>query len=95
MLLIFSVNTHGLFNWKIKKLLQLLINSFQKILDQSNRRIAKSKEHKPKTIWEDRDSEFYNRPIKSWLEKDDIEMYSTPNGRKSVVAKRFSRNLKK
>ena len=32
--------------------------------------------------------------MKSWLEKDDIEMYSTNNGGKSVVAERFIRNLK-
>ena len=27
----------------------------------------------------DKDSEFYNRSMKSWLEKNDIEMYSTRN----------------
>ena len=31
--------------------------------------------------------------MKSWLEKKYIEMYSTHNGRKSVVAKRFIRTL--
>ena len=29
----------------------------------------------------------------SWLEKSDIEMYSTHNERKSVVAERFIRTL--
>ena len=43
---------------------------FQKILDKSNR------EHK---IWLDKDGKFYNRSMKSWLEKNDIEMYSTRN----------------
>ena len=33
--------------------------------------------------------------MKSWLEKNDIEMYSTHNERKSVVAERFIRTLKK
>ena len=32
--------------------------------------------------------------MKSWLEKDDIEMYSSHNERKSVVAERFIRTLK-
>ena len=32
--------------------------------------------------------------MKSWLEKNDIEMYSTNNERKSVIAKRFIRTLK-
>ena len=28
-------------------------------------------------MWEDKDSDFCNRSIKSWPEKNDIEMYST------------------
>ena len=32
--------------------------------------------------------------MKSWLEKYDIEMYSTDNERKSVAAERFIRTLK-
>ena len=32
--------------------------------------------------------------MKSWLEKSDIEMYSTHNERKTVVAERFIRTLK-
>ena len=42
----------------------------------------------------DKSSEFYNRPLKSWLEKNDIEMYSTHNEGKSVFAERFIRTLK-
>ena len=33
--------------------------------------------------------------MKSWLEKKDIEMYSTPNKGKSTVAEKFIRILKK
>ena len=32
--------------------------------------------------------------MKSWLEKNDIEMYSTHNEGKSIVAERFIRTLK-
>ena len=32
--------------------------------------------------------------MKSWLDKNNIEMYSTHNDRKSVVAERFIRTLK-
>ena len=32
--------------------------------------------------------------MKSWLEKNVMEMYSTHNERKSVVAERFIRTLK-
>ena len=49
---------------------------------------------KPNKIWIGKGSEFYNRSMKSWLEKNDIEMYSTHNEGKSAVAKRFIRTLK-
>ena len=49
---------------------------------------------KPNKIWGDKGSEFYNRSMKSWLEKNDIEMYSTHNESKSVVTERFIRTLK-
>ena len=45
-------------------------------------------------IWEAKGSEFYIRSMKSWLEKNDTEMYSTHNEGKSVVADRFIRTLK-
>ena len=38
-------------------------------------------------------SEFYNRSVKSWLDKNDIEMYQTHNKGKSVVAGGFIRIL--
>ena len=38
-----------------------VVNAFQKILDDSER--------KPNKIWVDKGSEFYNRSMNSWLEK--------------------------
>ena len=43
-----------------------IVNAFPKILDDSKR--------KPNKIWVDKGSEFHNRSMKSWLEKNDIEM---------------------
>ena len=63
-----------------------ITNAFQKILKESNR--------KPNKIWIDKGSEFCNSSMKSWLEKNDIEMYSTHNEGKSVVAERFIRTFK-
>ena len=63
-----------------------IVNAFQSILKKSNR--------KPNKIWVDKGGEFYNRSMKSWLEKNDIVMYSTYNEGKSVVAERFIRTLK-
>ena len=62
------------------------VNALQSILKKSNR--------KPNKIWVDKGGEFYNRSMKSWLEKNDIEMYSTHNEGKSVVAERFIRTIK-
>ena len=62
------------------------VNAFQSILKKSSRKINK--------IWVDKGSEFYNRSMKSWLQGNDIAMYSTHNEGKFVVAERFIRTLK-
>ena len=43
------------------------------------------------TKWVDKGSECYNKSMKSWLEKNNIETYSTYNEGKSVVSERFIR----
>ena len=48
-----------------------IVNPFQSILNKFNR--------KPNKVWVDKGREFYNRSMKSWLEKNDLEMYSTHN----------------
>ena len=47
------------------------------------------------TVRVDKDSEFYNRSMKSWLQDNDIELYSTHNEGKSVVAETLITTLKK
>ena len=42
----------------------------------------------------EQDGEFYNRPLKSWLHDNGIEIYLTHNEGKSAVAERFIRTLK-
>ena len=49
---------------------------------------------KPNKIWADKGSEFCNTHFKKWLKDNNIEMYSTHNEGKSVVAERFIRTLK-
>ena len=63
-----------------------IVNAFQKILKQSAR--------KPRKIWVDKGSECYNSHFKKGLKDDNIEMYSTHNEGKSVVAERFIRTIK-
>ena len=62
-----------------------ITNAFQKILDKSN--------HKPNKIWVDKGRKSYHRSMEAWLEKNDIEMYSTHNEGNSVVAEMFIRTL--
>ena len=63
-----------------------IVNAFDKIIKQSNR--------KPNKIWVDQGSEFYNHDFKKWLSDNNIEMYSTYNEGKSVVAERSIITLK-
>ena len=42
----------------------------------------------------DKGSECYSGSMKSWLEKNDVEMFSTYNEATSVIAERFIRSLK-
>ena len=62
-----------------------ITNVFQKTLDKSGR--------KPNKIWVDKSSEFYNRSMKSQLQDNNIEIYSTLNEGKSIVAGRLIRTL--
>ena len=64
-----------------------IVNVFNKIIKQSNR--------KPNKILVDQGGEFYNNVSEKWLSDNDINMYSTYNEGKSVVAERFIRTLKK
>ena len=63
-----------------------VVNAFNKIIKQSNRR--------PNKIWVDQGGEFYNNVFENWLSDNDINMYSTYNEGKSVIAERSIRTLK-
>ena len=62
-----------------------IVNAFQKIV---------SKGCKPNKIWVDQGGEFYNNLFKRFLKINNIEMYSTNNEGKSVVAEIFIKTLK-
>ena len=53
-----------------------------------------SKGRNPNKISIDQGSKFYNNSFKNLLKINNIEMYSTCNERKSVVAEGFIRTLK-
>ena len=62
-----------------------IVNAFQKIM---------SKGRKPNKILVDKGGAFYNNLFKRFLKNNSIEMYSTFNEGKSVVAERCIRTLK-
>ena len=62
-----------------------IVNAFQKIM---------SKGRKPNKIWVHQRGEFYNKLFKRFLKLNNIEMCSTYNAGKSVVAERFKWTLK-
>ena len=49
---------------------------------------------KPNKIWVDHGKESYNDKFKKKLKDNDIEMYSTYNEGKSVIAERFIETIK-
>ena len=62
-----------------------IANAFQKIISEGR---------KPNKVWADQGGQFYNKIFKRFLRINNIEMYSTYNEGKSVVAERFIRTLK-
>ena len=63
-----------------------MANAFKEIILEGRR--------KPNKICVDQGSEFYNNSFKYFLKTNNIEIYSTYNEGKSVVAKKFIRTLK-
>ena len=54
-----------------------------------------SEGRRPNKIWVDQGGEFYNKSYTDFLKINNIDMYSTFNEGKSVIAERFIRTLKK
>ena len=61
-----------------------IVNAFKKIISTELHT-----KRKPNKIWVDQGSEFYKKSFKDFLKINNIEMYSTINEGKSVVAERF------
>ena len=64
----------------------VLLKDLKRILNNSNR--------KPNKVWLDNGKEFYNNRFKKFLKNNDIEMHSTFNEGKPVIAERFIKTLK-
>ena len=89
------INLFSRYAWVIplkNKKVESIVEGFKKILDDSGN--ASNSNRKPNKIWVDHGSEFCNNKFKSFLKENDIEMHSTFNAGKSVVAERFIKTLK-
>ena len=64
-----------------------IANAFEQILDESNRKSDK--------IWVYKGRELYNTSMKSWLQDNDIAMYSKHNERNTVVAETVMTSVSK
>ena len=62
-----------------------IVNEFRKIISDGR---------KPNKLWVDQGSEYYNKSFKDFLKINKVEMYSTHNEVKSVVAERFISTIK-
>ena len=88
-LLLCVIDIYSTYAWVISikdKKWITIASAIQGILDESK--------HKPNKIWVDKGSEFYNRSMELFLQNNDMEMYSTQNEEKSVIAERFIITLK-
>lgn len=56
--------------------------------------IMKTSGRKPKKLWVDQGSEYYNKVFEAMLKENNIEMYSTLNEGKAVIIENFNRILK-
>ena len=69
-----------------------IVNAFKKIISEGSEAESK-RQRNPNKIWVDQGSELYNNFFKDFLKTNNIQMYSTYNEGKSVVAERFIRTL--
>lgn len=52
------------------------------------------KQVKPKYVWSDQGSEYYNKELKNLFNANDVTLYSSYGDHKSAVVERFNRTLK-
>ena len=66
------------------KNVQWLISAYKKLFTEA----------KPRKIWFDKEKAIYSKEMKKFLDDNNIELYSTENEGKSVIAERFIRTMR-
>ena len=83
------IDVFSKYSWSIP-----LMDKTGKAITDAFNRITKMSNRKPKKLWVDRGTEFFNRTMDQWLKSNDVERYNTYNEGKAVVVERFNRTLK-
>ena len=88
------------------KYLLMIIDVFSKygwiipLKTKTGLEVAKSfkelfKTRTPSRLWTDKGREFYNKPVKQLLHKNNVILYSTENEEKSSIVERWNRTIKR
>ena len=86
--LLLVIDTFNKYGWIVPlkyKSGETVANAFKTIFKEGR---------KPKKLWTDKGTEFYNKNMKDLLKLNGIELYSTENEEKSSIAERWIRTMK-
>ena len=86
--LLLVIDTFNKYGWIIPlkdKKGETMVNAFKTIFKEGR---------KPKKLWTDKGTEFYNKDMDDLRKLYDIELYSTENEEKSSIAERWIRTMK-
>ena len=73
---------------------QTVADAFRSIFRERAKRAKRAPARKPKMLWSDKGSEFFNAIMKDLLDKNGIKLYTTENEEKSSVVERWNRTMK-
>ena len=73
---------------------QTVADAFRSIFRERAKRAKRAPARKPKMLWSDKGSEFFNAIMKDLLSKNGVKLYTTKNEEKSSVVERWNRTMK-
>ena len=73
---------------------QTVADAFRSIFRERAKRAKRAPARKPKMLWTDKGSEFFNGIMKDLLSKNGIKLYTTENEEKSSVVERWNKTMK-
>ena len=73
---------------------QTVADAFRSIFRERAKRAKRAPARKPKMLWSDKGSEFFNAIMEDLLSKNGVKLYTTENEEKSSVVERWNRTMK-